>query len=530
MIVDARKLDHGTVIDSDLCVVGAGAAGITIAHALLGSPLRVSVLESGGLEFDERTQSLYAGRNIGFPAYDLDVERLRYFGGTTNHWAGHCRPLDPIDFERRTWLPHSGWPITRADLDPYYARAQPILELPPFNYDDLDFLIEQAGAPALPLDAGRLKSVVYNQSPPTRFGEIYRDELRQSTNATVYLHANVLELASDAAASRVTGAEVACIDGPRFTVAAKRYVLAMGGMEIPRLLLLSNKVAPAGLGNTYDLVGRFFMNHAAVRPAMTIRLSANDISLPLYHDLHQIQGGEMFAVLVVSEQRRRKEALRNVRMHVDQTSLSSPGEESLKAVGQALRRGAVPEELGQHLARMLSDLDGVTNLAYRRLFRTNADLIEQDEVTAGLRLDLVTETSPDPDSRITLTEDRDLFGQNRLGVDWRVADADLQTAVRACELAALEFGRLGLGRARGELLEDGSVWPEHVESGKHHCGTARMSDDPKAGVVDANCRVHGLANLYVAGSAVFPTIGYANPTLTIVALSLRLADHLKQLA
>jgi choline dehydrogenase-like flavoprotein len=179
---------------------------------------------------------------------------------------------------------------------------------------------------------------------------------------------------------------------------------------------------------------------------------------------------------------------------------------------------------------MLSDLDGVTNLAYRRLLSTKADLFEQDEVRAGLRLDLVTETSPDPDSRITLTEDRDLFGQNRIAVDWRVADADLQTAVRAVELAALEFGRLGLGRARGELLEDGSVWPEHVESGKHHCGTARMSDDPKAGVVDANCRVHGLANLYVAGSAVFPTIGYANPTLTIVALSLRLADLLKRLA
>jgi choline dehydrogenase-like flavoprotein len=261
---------------------------------------------------------------------------------------------------------------------------------------------------------------------------------------------------------------------------------------------------------------------------LLVLLASNDISLPLYHDLHTIEGGEMFAILSAPERLMREEEILDFRFHIDRIKAPSPGQRSLRALARALRGGSVPDDLGQHLGNILSDLDGVTNLVYQRVFNAGTDLVEPDDTQFSIGLDLVVEAAPDPDSRITLGEERDLFGQNRIEVDWRLSDLDLRTARRAIELAALEFGRLGFGRGRGDLLEDGTVWPaDTMEAGKHHCGTARMSADPKAGVVDTDCRVHGMSNLYVAGSAVFPTIGYANPTLTIVALALRLADHLK---
>lgn len=190
---------------------------------MIGTRLRVVVLESGGLEFDERTQSLYEGRNSGFPDEALHRDRLRLFGGTTNHWTGHCRPLDPIDFERRDCVPHSGWPISDTQLRSYYEQAQPILGLPPYHYGDLDFLVEQSGARPLDLDPRRLKSVVYNQSPPILFGWDYRDDLGKASNVVVYLHANALELESNDTASTVTAVQVGCIDGPRFAVRDSLY-------------------------------------------------------------------------------------------------------------------------------------------------------------------------------------------------------------------------------------------------------------------------------------------------------------------
>ncbi|MEA3290837.1 MAG: NAD(P)-binding protein, partial [Pseudomonadota bacterium] len=197
MFVDATSLPDGEPIDTDICIVGAGAAGITMARELAGSRYSVALLESGGLELDARTQSLYEGKNTGIPTFDLQVNRLRFFGGTTNHWAGHCRLLDPIDFERRDWVPHSGWPISHHELGPYYTRAQPICGLGPARYEDLNYFTECTGLPALPLDGNRLKTAVYNQSPPTRFGKEYRNELRRAHNVIVYLKANVLELVTN---------------------------------------------------------------------------------------------------------------------------------------------------------------------------------------------------------------------------------------------------------------------------------------------------------------------------------------------
>ncbi len=508
MFLDARQLEQGQVIDADICIIGAGAAGITIAREYIGSSTRVALIESGGLAFDEKSQSLYEGANTGLPSFDLEVNRLRYFGGTTNHWAGHCRPLDGIDFEKRNWIPHSGWPISKRDLDPYYVRAQPIVGLGPYEYENLDFWQKEIKLPELELDDNRLNTVVYNQSPPTRFGQAYRKQLKNADNVKVYLNANVLEIETNDSATRVMGLKLACIDGPALSVSAKIFVLATGGMENARILLLSNRVQSNGLGNENDLVGRYFMDHILLRPGADISFTDPNLNLSLYSALHRVHQSQMFAILASPEALLRKEKLNNFRIHL---------------IRQKPRYRAP-------VGRVLSRMDGVGGARERGEKGHKLDELEiRKNGRDAISLHMVLEPTPNPDSRITLSGSKDLFGQHKIDVNWQIEDKDLSNAYRAMELAGLEFGRLGLGRAYGALFADASHWPKNLEAGRHHCGTTRMTDDPKTGVVDKNCRLNRVSNLYIAGSSLFPTIGYANPTLSIVALALRLADHTKTL-
>ncbi|NOZ11123.1 MAG: GMC family oxidoreductase [Gammaproteobacteria bacterium] len=500
MFIDCKNLPDNSTIDTDVCVIGAGAAGITIAREFIGSPERVAVIESGGFKPDARTQALYKGDNVGLPTFDLEVNRLRYFGGTTNHWAGHCRPLDRIDFEVRDWMPHSGWPISRADLESYYRRAQPICGLGPYEYENLDFWTTKTGLPDLELDDARLKSAVYNQSPPTRFGKVYREELGKATNVKVYLNANLQELRTDSSASKVTQARVTCIDGPKVSVSARLFILATGGMENARILLLSDKDRSGGLGNEQGLVGRYFMDHILLRPGEDISLSDPKLNLDLYHSLHSVDGGKMFSVLASTERLMRKERMPNFRIHLIRASAQNK-----TPVGK--------------IFTLLDELADPAGDRPRLESKTKRD---------SIALHLVLEPVPNPDSRISLTDKRDLFGQKKIAVNWQVTDADLAAVYRALELAALEFGRMGYGRGCGVIFEDQEHWPSNLEAGRHHCGTTRMSTSPKTGVVNRDCQVFDVPNLYIAGSSVFPTIGYANPTLTIVALALRLADHAKE--
>jgi choline dehydrogenase-like flavoprotein len=478
--LDAREVEDGTQIETDVCVIGAGAAGIAIAHELAGTRVRVLVLESGGFEYDARTQSLYDAENIGLQAYNFVHNRLRFFGGTTNHWAGHCRPFDAIDFERRAWVPYSGWPLTRRELDPYYARAQPLCQLPPAHYEDLDFwLSEDVGLTPLALDPARLKNAIYNQSPPTRFGEVYRAALARAPNVTIYLHANALELETDDDAASVTAVQVACIDGPRFVIRPRIVVLAAGALETARILLLSNRVVHEGLGNRNQLVGRFLQDHVAVRPAAFVQPTKPGLDLPLYSDVHEVNGGEIFAVLAASPEMMRAERIQNFRIHVSRAALPSASEYSLIVLKRAVERGKWPDALGWHVANVLTDLDDVARLMYRRYLRSDAEGSERAPSFDGFQLHLALEPIPNPDSRVMLTDQHDLFDQRRIAVEWQLAPDDLITARRAVELAALEFHRLGVGRVWGSLADTGEDWPPHLMSGRHHCGTTRMADDPQ---------------------------------------------------
>jgi choline dehydrogenase-like flavoprotein len=535
MFIDARTVAQNTMVQTEVCIIGAGAAGIALALSLRASGFPVAVLESGDLDFDADTQNLDAGQSVAVPNYPLDVSRLRFFGGTTNHWDGWCRPLDTLDFRPRPAIPLSGWPLQRTALISYYEQAQHICEIGPFEYDP-EFWIRQTGQTGPKFDPARLKTAIVQVGPPTRFGQTYRETLRQSDNVTIYLNANAVDLQANSTASSVDQVKVATLGGPTFSVRARYVVLATGGLENARILLLSNRVQPAGLGNTYDLVGRYFMDHPWIRQAAVVRFSAPDPSLPLFFGETRLNGTTVFATLAPGEADLTRmpadpAATGGFRIVLQKLHRVISGVDSLKSVIGALSEFSLPADLWDDLGNILHDRDAVADALYRGVTRQRtspfAPVLPSTGPVTGALLDINMEQAPNPASRVMLSQERDALGQNRLVMYWRLSEMERRTYRRAFELAGLELGRLGIGRVNARPLPDDG-WPADMFGSRHHMGTTRMSDDPKTGVVDANCRVHGLSNLYIAGSSVFPTSGYANPTLTIVALALRLGDELRR--
>jgi len=491
--IDARSVPKGSTIETDLAIVGGGPAGIALALGLAGAPFRILLIESGGMEFDAATQRLYAGVETGVSYIPLENTRLRYLGGCSNHWGGWCRPLDPVDFETRDWLPWSGWPFPRSEIEPYFARAQSLVEAGPFIYDDSKSWTKALGAP-LRLANGGVYTTYFQFSKqrgdvlPTHFGKRYAEDLTHIGNLTVYLHANVtgLRLAHDARS--LARLDMATLAGNRFAVKPKITVVATGGIETPRLLLASDGVMRKGVGNAHDLVGRFFADHPI--PGQTATLVIFDGRIAPYYQLTQSANGANFrAAFAPSDSFRRSH-----RMHGALATVE--GEVQLDGVGQA----AVAETAGA----------------------LGVDPSNMRAFTLGCGMEL----APDPDRRLTLTAEKDALGMPRLKLDMRVSDDDF-SRYRA---TLRELGRQLLGARTGMirfLHNSREEWLSVMDWGNHHMGTARMHRDPRQGVVDADTKVHGVNNLYLAGSAVFPTYGATNPTLNLLALVLRLGDHLK---
>lgn len=524
MPIDSRSLEPGATLHTDVCIVGAGAAGIALALELAGTGVGVALLESGGYEVEPATQELCRGSIAGRPYFPLEAARLRYFGGTTNHWSGLCHPLDPIDFEARDWVPHSGWPIDRAELTPYYERARPLCELGP----DPPVLGRRRPADApdiVPFPGDRLRTSVMSFSPPTRFGTEYRGALERAGNVRIFLHANAVELEPEREARRLRRIRFATLEGNRFEVRARYYVLAVGGIENARVLLASRSVRPRGLGNENDLVGRFFMEHPHLAGAAQWLLTDSSLYRDLYRWPDAPEGRYVDArmgVLTLPAEVARAERLLGFSADLQLSSEAQDTEafRSLRRIVRDAGRGRVSEDLGRHVGNVLGDLESALRGAYERATGSPGDRVV---------LTTRSEQVPDPESRVTLTGERDALGIPRAELRWRLGEGDFASLRRGLERIATEVGRLGLGRM--QLLEDEPElpWTDRVVGGWHHMGTTRMSADPARGVVDAQCRLHSVENLFVAGSSVFTTSGWANPTLTLVALAIRLADHLRRL-
>ena len=564
MFIDARTIPNDETIEADVCIIGAGAAGIALAREFASQPFRVAILESGDLKPADETQRLALGESVGLRYYPLETTRLRLFGGTTNHWGGTCRPFDDSDFEARDWIPHSGWPIRKSDIAPFYDRAAAVCHLTSTEWDTATWASRDRFAP-LPV-GGRVSSRVAQVLPTAErsFGRRYRDEVAAASNVLTYLNANVTEIETDAAGAAVTGLRVACLSGNRFRVRAKIVVLAAGGIENARLLLLSNTRQPAGLGNGRDLVGRFFMEHPRFEAGAFVPA---DRRMEFgFYQAHPVGATSLKGYLGLDQETIRRERLVDIQInmipvYVDsyRESHQAPEVGSLKYLKQKLERGQMPADLGTHLSNVVGDLlTGVDHflpagplplprpLTLRKIIGPEREAKEHllpellgdiayavnEKVFSNtpvdhLRLSTRIDPSPNPDSRITLGAERDALGLPRARLDWRLTPLDKHSVRRTLEIVGAEIGRAGIGRLQLKLDGDDTTWPDDTRGGWHHMGTTRMSDDPRQGVVDRNCRVHGIENLYVAGSSVFPTAGSGTPTLMLISLALRLADHIK---
>ena len=267
MHTDGRLLANGALIEGDICIVGAGAAGISMALDWNNSGFKVILLEGGGFTYDPKIQDLYAGKTTGQPYYPLMSARLHYFGGTTGHWAGFCSTFDPIDFQKRDWVKFSGWPIGSADMDPYYAKAQKNLELGPYNYTAEYWQKKDPALMPLVAESSVIWNKIWQFSPPTRFGEKYKNEIVQSRNIHLYTYANVVQILTNEKGSVVQELIVKNLEGKQQRVRAKKFILACCAIQNARLLLASNQQFSKGLGNSNDLVGRFFMEHLEIKCA-----------------------------------------------------------------------------------------------------------------------------------------------------------------------------------------------------------------------------------------------------------------------
>ena len=536
MIVDARQLDQGGRISADKCIVGGGAAGIALAIDLAERGISVVLLEGGGLMPDPLTQQLYAGESHGLAREEPSETRSRYLGGSTNCWGGWCRPMDDIDFEERPWIPDSGWPITKSVLAPYYEKSHEWLQLAPqgYNLDEWAESIAGRKSALLPIEGTGLQNVLSQLSPPTRFGTRYRTRLSALSNLKVLLFANATRIVTDDDGTTVKSIDVATLNGKRFSVHAKFFTLASGGIENARLMLVSNQVQSTGVGNQNDVVGRYYTDHPRVK-SHWLRLANASRYRALYDaTLHRIHTGrgrvlrDIEVHLAPSFGVQREQRLSNSRTYFVARHSNDLTKSflALKALQRAISgrshfgypRSRVVRDVLSQLPTLL--LNAPTTALTVADVRFNSVRMRQD-----YSIETVFEPVPNRDSRITLTNSRDSLGLPRVSVDWRLTDQDRSNFNRQTQLVLDGLTQAGIIEPSNEERSGPAVWPDDIMGCWHHMGTTRMSSDPLKGVVDADCRVHGINNLFVAGSSVFPTVGSDSPTITLVALALRLADR-----
>ncbi|HMK29551.1 MAG TPA: GMC family oxidoreductase, partial [Terriglobales bacterium] len=463
------------------------------------------LLESGGLQLSPPAQELNQGTIVGDPYASPKLTRHRQAGGTVHLWntrVGDAEgakyvPLDEIDFEARAWTEMSGWPFERRHLEPFYCRAQRLCGLGVFDYDGHSWT--DAEHPPLPLTGDRLTTRIYQFGAGQIFTKTYLDELRQASNISLCYHANVTGLETDASGQRVASARVACLRGRAFVVRAKAFVLAGGAIENARLLLLSNQRHPQGLGNQHGWVGRCFMEHPRDYSLTLMPKDGRLLEEAAFYAPHAASGVLVMGRLALRQETMCRAALPNMSV----TLLPQPNEPWLiSALGLdrlwGRRRSFPSSQPGWSLAKRKARNFG------------------------GFRLLINLEQIPNQENRIVLGRKRDALGQPKVEIHWRWRPLDEENLERLRALVTDELEQSGLGRIECEP----GLRPD--PNAHHHAGTTRMNPDPRYGVADENARVHGIENLFLAGGSLFPTAGFANPTLTIAALTLRLADHLKR--
>jgi len=456
-------------------IIGAGPAGITIAHKLAQARIPSVIFEAGTGEFTEESQDFYKGKVIGDPYFDLDVTRLRFLGGTSNHWAGWCRVLETYDFTPKDYVPHTGWPIGRADIDPFLPEAFDILGITPFR-PDVPFA-----------DDFRWFNLI--KSDHVHFGEKFMDELSRNQFIAVILNTEVEHLNGNG--RTVTSAKLWSNGAPAGEISVSYFVVCTGGLENSRLLLWSNEQSNGGVVPNAASLGRYWMEH------------------PMYW------GGDALITDTSA-----------IEWDHEGEAFFCPSPEAMAARG-ILNFHIQIETMPYHgMKKYMAEL-----ACYAPDFTEWVSYQLDLHLQCTSRVHVAWEQAPDPENRIVLSQtDRDAAGVPRIELHWKKSELDRRTFVEGLRMFGENIAKKDVGRLRiSDWVLDGSFYPDGMElAGNHHMGGTRMSVDPSTGVVDSNCKVHGMENLYVAGSSIFATGGQCTPTTTITALAVRLGDHLSR--
>ena len=557
-------------IETDVVIIGGGPAGITLARELANTDHSVLLLESGGLAETSETEQLNAVESIGEPStphqvdmrngrhapqaelWSHDVQpygvRCRALGGSSMAWAGKSAAFDDIDFAVRDWIPLSGWPMTRESLAPYLDRAAEWLNLGPNLYDASFWDAVNFGEPKPHIDEKLLAPFFWQFAKSRidaidvmRFGDEFARE--KASNIRVLLNATATKLISETG-NEISSVEFKAPGGETHHASGKRVVLAASGIENPRLLLAS------GIGNEHDQVGRYLMDHPLVRIArvekkQTPKLHKRFGFFALNHKgrAHMYMHG-----LTPSVEVQTREKLNNCALYMLEDRAPDDPLEALKRllkfrskkVGSDLfallkSPGMLIKAFGMKILQSGATPSFIKNLIVNTVIIFNPNFVAREFLSGGLphkllglNIEGICEQVPDPDSRITLSETKDKFGVPLAKVDWKIDANAKRSLARLAELMREEFARAGLPEPTLEdwILNDRPEDATIIDVA-HTLGTTRMSVSPQTGVVDADCRVHGTQNLYVTGGSVLPTSGHANPTLMLLTLTVRLADHLK---
>ena len=548
MIHNADDIVRDAVVEADICIVGGGPAGITLAMELAKTGRSILLLESGDDAPSEAAQALNAGEVVDEALHSPpDKYRQRTLGGGTSIWGGRCVPFDPIDFETRPWMDHSGWPIDYAEIEQHYAAANALCEAGDYEYDAR--LATPGGM--RPLLRGFAPTHfdmngIERFSCPTNFGQRYKVRLASTPNIRVLLHATVTRLQTSGDGSRIERLDVRNARDIAFSVLANQVVLAMGGMETPRLLLTSDNVHVAGIGNTNDLVGRFYMSHIA---GTIGSLQVNGPVDSVWHGYDIAPDGTYCRRRITLRPDVQAElGLGNAVFRLHHPRIADPRHRTGPLSAIFLAQNFISYEYAK---RLVSDVppgpmtwlrhginaatDPLSTVRFLSHWLKDRTLAERKFPSVIIRprtnlfsLDFHAEQVPNPDSRIGLASATDRFGNRQVKVDWRYTAKDVETVERSFDLLRQDLAEQSIGNLTlaSDEPDIETVVRRDGAYGGHHIGTTRMGQTARSGVVDRDCKVFGVNNLYIAGSGTFATSSQANPTLTIVALSLRLASHL----
>lgn len=537
----------GSTLRTMLCIIGAGPAGISLALQFIGTATDVVLVAGGALDHESRMQALYAGEVADEAMHSpLTEYRHRQFGGSSATWGGRCLPFDPIDFEARPWIDGACWPIAHEEIARLYPAASALAEIGEPVFDAREAIPggmrEMAGgfAPRA-FDLDRIERF----SPPTHFGRRYGERLRRAPNIRVLLNAHAVQIERQAGSPRIGRVKLRTLEGAEFSVAAERFVIATGGIETARLLLASRRDDATGIGNARDLVGRNYLCHiAGTMGRLTFTRPASEI----FHGYERARDGTYCRRrMALRPEIQREKRIANIVMRLHHPRLPDPahGRGILSAIflakpfisyeyskrlhgGDALTAGLFLRHARNVLREPFDTAGFLANWARRRRLsaRKFPSLIIAPR-NNSYSLDIHAEQVPNPESRVTLGSALDAFGQPQARVDWRHRPLDLESVRVALHALKDELARWGGGILEFDEAEIPDAMLSEGAYGGHHIGTARMGRSPEEGVVDADGKVFGTENLYVAGSATFPTSSQANPTLTILACALRLAAHLQ---